>query len=354
MPIVQLLTFASLVFLQDMCKKLRGMLTEGHPVAWWDINGEVMKKALRRGNEVVHHHVSGHSRGFPWTSEHNGFAKQLGMATMLRTLIAASRPEDFRGARLFSGVAQRFIERVLDRCPSRTPVWNHYILNLKLSEFIPDQCFLKDFGILVHWLLLLKSLFKMMYWWHPYEFDKAGQFQSYGTIRTIRRSTLRQVCGRVLVANRHILLYSHDWASFSSQDFLLLLHAIAAICFISLSHATQNSQRLIAVHFGKLTKKKRLTSTLRNFRRLSTHHVPSPQHTSCSSLIRGWSETEARQDVANWLVKVGTEKEIDYFRKNFPQVRRGSWHEVLVSLMLYPMSKSFLTSLIPMWVRNWL
>ncbi len=263
MPIVQLLTFASLVFLQDMCKKLRGMLTEGHPVAWWDINGEFMKKALRRGNEVVHHHGSGHSRGFPWT-----------MATMLRTLIAASRPEDFRGARLFSGVAQRFIERILDRCPSRTPVWNHYILNLKLSEFIPDQCFLKDFGILVHWLLLLKSLFKMMYWWHPYEFDKAGQFQSYGTIRTIRRSTLRQVCGRVLVANRHILLYSHEWASFSSQDFLLLLHAIAAICFISLSHATQNSQRLIAVHFGKLTKKKRLTSTLRNFRRLSTHHVP--------------------------------------------------------------------------------
>jgi len=41
------------VFVDDMCKKVRGMLTEGHP--------------------------------------------------------------DFRGARLFSGIAQRFIERVLDR-----------------------------------------------------------------------------------------------------------------------------------------------------------------------------------------------------------------------------------------------
>lgn len=52
-----------------------------------------------------------------------------------------------------------------------------------------------------------------------------------------------------------------------------------------------------------------------------------------------------RQDVANWLVKVGTDKEIEYFRNRFPQVRPG---DMTLSLM-YSHVEVF-PDLIPMWL----
>ena len=66
------------------------------------------------------------------------------------------------------------------------------------------------------------------------------------------------------MVNRHILSYSHhipiNGLHLALKTFYY--HGVPAICFISLSHATQNSQRLLAVHFGKLSPKQHLENFL--------------------------------------------------------------------------------------------